>query len=165
MIFVDFVWQEEARTKEVSALKSAIEIIQVHKLESEYPKENLARRITELERERFSSGPASKPQQQSNPQRLSGNKRSRTTAPTGLASIPNSNAATTSASPAFQQSQLHPEGLLPDHPALGFPGNLMSTQQYAPPSESHTPAVYFDRPVAYGGYGFPHQHHPSYYPQ
>ncbi|KAG5551012.1 hypothetical protein RHGRI_009442 [Rhododendron griersonianum] len=156
---------EEARTKEVSALKSAIEIIQVHKLESEYPKENLARRITELERERFSSGPASKPQQQSIPQRLSGNKRSRTTAPTGLASIPNSNAATTSASPAFQQSQLHPEGLLPDHPALGFPGNLMSTQQYAPPSESHTPAVYFDRPVANGGYGFPHQHHLSYYPQ
>lgn len=161
MIFVDFVRQEEARTKEVRALKSAIEIIQVHKLESEYPKENLARRITELEREQFSSGPASKPQQQSNPQRLSGNKRSRTSAPTGLASIPNSNAATTSASLAFHQS-LHPAGLLPDHPALGFPGNLMSTQQYAPLSESHMPAVYFDRPVAYGGYGFPHQHHPSY---
>lgn len=165
MIFVDFVRQEEARTKEVGALKSAIEIIQVHKLESEYLKENLASRITELERERFSSGSASKPQQQSNPQRLSGNKRSRTTAPTGLASIPDSNAATASASPAFQQSQLHPAGLLPDHPALGFPGNLMPTQQYAPPSESHMPAVYFDRPVAYGRYGFPHQHHPSYYPQ
>jgi len=96
--------KEEARTKEVKALKSAIEIIIVHELESEYPKENLERRIMEQQREPISSGTTSKPRQQSNQRRRSGSKRSRITAPPGLASVPRINVAATSASPAFRQS-------------------------------------------------------------
>ncbi|KAH7843198.1 hypothetical protein Vadar_013753 [Vaccinium darrowii] len=50
------LYREEARTKEVMALKFAIEIITVHELESEYPKENLERQITEQQREHFHQG-------------------------------------------------------------------------------------------------------------
>ncbi|PSS06047.1 FRIGIDA-like protein [Actinidia chinensis var. chinensis] len=49
--------------------------------------------------------------------------------------------------------------------SLGVPGNAMPTQPYVYPSESHIPSGYYDRPIAYAGYGLPPQYHPPYYPK
>ncbi|XP_057485156.1 truncated FRIGIDA-like protein 1 [Actinidia eriantha] len=113
--------QKEAITKEVHALKSVIKVIEEHKLESEYPKEKLVKRVETLEklksgRKQSEASPASKTQQQSKPQKFIGNKRPRNTAPAGPAATPGV-AATSSTAPAFQQSRLLPAGLLPEHPA------------------------------------------------
>ncbi|KAL7217822.1 hypothetical protein ACSBR2_011119 [Camellia fascicularis] len=185
--------KNEAVTKEVNALKSVIEIIEYHKLESELPKENLKNRVEALEKQKAER------KQQSKLKNLSGSKRPWTTELAGPEVIPKSIAGSTV--PAFQQSHLQPSGLLPDHHApyssspagpyglagptsgtaqyagpsagsygsagapFGVPGNLMPTQPHTYPSESHMPSGYFDRPIAYGGYGLPPQYHPSYYPQ
>ncbi|KAF5949478.1 hypothetical protein HYC85_011471 [Camellia sinensis] len=185
--------KNEAVTKEVNALKSVIEIIEYHKLESELPKENLKNRIEALEKQKAER------KQQSKLKNLSGSKRPWTTELAGPEVIPKSIAGSTV--PAFQQSHLQPSGLLPDHHApyssspagpyglagptsgtaqyagpsagsygpagapFGVPGNLMPTQPHTYPSEPHMPSGYFDRPIAYGGYGLPPQYHPSYYPQ
>ncbi|XP_059666504.1 truncated FRIGIDA-like protein 1 [Cornus florida] len=47
---------------------------------------------------------------------------------------------------------------------FGFPGNLPPRGSHQYPSELYMPPG-FDGPVAYGGYGLPPQHHPSYHPQ
>ncbi|GFZ21933.1 hypothetical protein Acr_29g0010950 [Actinidia rufa] len=108
--------QKEAITKEVHALKSVIKVIEEHKLESEYPKEKLVKRIETLEklksgRKQSEASPASKTQQQSKPQKFIGNKRPRNTAPAGPAATPGV-AATSSTAPAFQQSRLLPAGFV-----------------------------------------------------
>ncbi|CAK9163864.1 unnamed protein product [Ilex paraguariensis] len=47
---------------------------------------------------------------------------------------------------------------------LGVPGSLNPIESSIP-SESHMPSGYYDRPIAFGGYGLPPQYHPSYYPE
>ncbi|GFZ05035.1 hypothetical protein Acr_17g0006070 [Actinidia rufa] len=155
---------KEAITKEVNALKSVIKVIEEHKLESEYPNEKLVKRIETLEklkldRKQSEASHSSKTQQQSKLQKFIGNKRPRKTAPAGPAATPGI-AATSSTAPAFQQSHLQPAGA-----PLGVPGNAMPTQPYVYPSESHIPSGYYDRPIAYAGYGLLPQYHPPYYPK
>uniref|UniRef100_A0A5B7BCW5 FRIGIDA-like protein n=1 Tax=Davidia involucrata TaxID=16924 RepID=A0A5B7BCW5_DAVIN len=193
----------EATMKEVSALNSVIKYIEDYNLDSEYPKENLVKRIENLEKEKADrKRPAPKPLQPSKPQKKqSGGKRPRTTAAAGPAAVPRSVAAPSSTVPPFQPPHLQVAGLLPNGPAphlgspdgpyglagstpavapylgssaglyglagtsLGFMGNLAPTVSHQYPSETHMPSGYFDRPIAYGGYGLPPQYHPSYYPQ
>ncbi|CAL5341637.1 unnamed protein product [Camellia sinensis] len=186
-----FQSQNEAATKEVCALKSVVKVIEDHKLESEYPTEKLMKRIETLEKlkadkKRAVTAPVSMIQQQSKPQEMSGTKRPRITAnstvlasqqsqlqPAGLLPEPHAPyssslaglyglAGSTSAVPyAGSSAGLYDSARAP----LGIPGNVVPTQPHVNPSESHLPSSYFDRPIAYGGYGLPPQYHLPYYPQ
>ncbi|KAK6269544.1 hypothetical protein POUND7_006649 [Theobroma cacao] len=138
--------QNEATAKEIGALKAVIKVIQEHKLETEYPQEDLQKRIEQLEkqqadRKRPAAAPAAKPQQQQQQQQQqakqqtkkkklaqvkqqqSGNKRPRTFASAVPMAAPLGVAGASSAVPPFQQSHLQPAGLLPDCSAayLGSP--------------------------------------------
>ncbi|XP_007020622.2 PREDICTED: FRIGIDA-like protein 2 [Theobroma cacao] len=136
--------QNEATAKEIGALKAVIKVIQEHKLETEYPQEDLQKRIEQLEkqqadRKRPAAAPAAKPQQQQQQQQAkqqtkkkklaqvkqqqSGNKRPRTFASAVPMAAPLGVAGASSAVPPFQPSHLQPAGLLPDCSAayLGSP--------------------------------------------
>ncbi|OMP04273.1 Frigida-like protein [Corchorus olitorius] len=186
--------QNEATAKEIGALKAVIKVIEEHKLEAEYSKEGLQRRIEQLEKQQADrkrppaaaaapQQPAKKKQAQGKQQK-SDNKHPRTSAFVSRA---------TSAVPAFQQSDLHSAGLVPDHSAAymtsqqpgpyGLATSIPAVAPYAGssaglyglaaapmgfsmnpnPAASH---LYpYDRLATYGGYGVPPQYHPSYHPQ
>lgn len=92
-------------------------VIEEHKLESEYPKEMLEKRIGQLEKQKaHRKRPAAKPQQQQRMPQQSRNKRPRTTAPFGRA--PPSGAGANSAVPPFKQPHVQPAGLLPENSAV-----------------------------------------------
>ncbi|MFQ6650433.1 hypothetical protein Gotur_023481 [Gossypium turneri] len=151
--------QNEAASKEIGALKSVIKIIEEHKLETQYSREPLQKRIEQLEKQLANRKPpatpaAPKPQQPqaSQPmaqqakkkkkqaqgkQQQSGNKRPKTTASVVHAAPLLSAAGSTSAVAPFQ-----PPGLLLDHSAaylssspipFGFPGPT-AVNPYAGPS-------------------------------
>lgn len=75
------------------------------------------------DRKSYAAAPASQTQQQSKPQKLSGSKRPRDTAPGRPTTISMSAAATSSTIPGFQQSHPQPAGLLAQHlpPYSGSP--------------------------------------------
>nr|DAD20280.1 TPA_asm: hypothetical protein HUJ06_021743 [Nelumbo nucifera] len=103
--------QNEASAKEIAALKAVIKYIEDHKLESEYPRESLDKRIEQMEkqksdRKRPAATPAQKPQSQ---QQQTGNKRPRPAVP----APPRTLAAATSV-PSIQQAQLQQPSLLQD---------------------------------------------------
>ncbi|KAF8410834.1 hypothetical protein HHK36_003371 [Tetracentron sinense] len=103
--------QNEATAKEIAALKAVIKYVGDHKLESQYPRENLEKRVEQLEkqkadRKRPAAAPATKPQQHQ-----PGNKRPRQAAPPP-ASKPV--ACGTSTAPLIQRANLQPSGLLPN---------------------------------------------------
>ncbi|GAV86846.1 Frigida domain-containing protein [Cephalotus follicularis] len=136
--------QNEARAKELSALRSVIKVIAEHKLESDYPLENIERRIKLLEKEKADrkGHPAARvaaeaqkqqqaeqplmkkkkkmmmmQQQQQQQQKQSGNKRPRTTAYVGPTAVPMRLAGANSAPNTFPKAHSQPASLLPDHPA------------------------------------------------
>ncbi|XVF70810.1 hypothetical protein PTKIN_Ptkin11bG0191600 [Pterospermum kingtungense] len=131
--------QNEATAKEIGALRSVIKIIEQHKLENEYSKENLQKRIEQLEKQQSerknrATAPAAKPQQQlaihqashqakkkkkqaQGKQQQSGNKRAKTTASVIHTGASLGAAGSSSAVPPFQQAHLHPAGILPDQSA------------------------------------------------
>ncbi|KAG4166480.1 hypothetical protein ERO13_A13G134700v2 [Gossypium hirsutum] len=151
--------QNEATSKEIGALKSVIKIIEEHKLETQYSREPLQKRIEQLEKQLANRKPpatpaAPKPQQlqASQPvaqqakkkkkqaqgkQQQSANKHPKTTASVVHAAPLLSAAGSTSAVAPFQ-----PPGLLLDHSAaylssspipFGFPGPT-AVNPYAGPS-------------------------------
>lgn len=50
-------------------------------------------------------------------------------------------------------------------PPMGFNGNIPATSSSLYPPGSQMPSGYYDGNTAYGGYGWPPEYHPSYYPQ
>lgn len=48
--------------------------------------------------------------------------------------------------------------------SMSFYGNASTTGSNIYPSGSHMPSGYVDGQIAYGGYGFPPEYHPYYYP-
>lgn len=147
--------QNEAAAKETSALKSVIKVIEERKLESEYPKEFLEKRIEQLEkqkaeRKRPPAAPTAKPTQpqhqlakhlvKENQMQLSGNKRPRPDVPLGPISAPKVFRAANSTVPSYQQPRFQPTGLSPDGPApyvsssvapYGLSGLVQSAAPYA----------------------------------
>ncbi|OMO83688.1 Frigida-like protein [Corchorus capsularis] len=184
--------QNEATAKETGALKAVIKVIEEHKLEAEYSKEGLQRRIEQLEKQQADrkrppaapaapQQPAKKKKQAQGKQQKSDNKHPRTSAFVSGA---------TSAVPAFQQSHLHSAGLVTDHSAAymtsqagryGLATSIPAVAPYAGSSayglaaapmgfstnpNPAAPHLYpYDRLATYGGYGVPPQYHPSYHPQ
>ncbi|CAI0437410.1 unnamed protein product [Linum tenue] len=217
--------QNEAKSKEVSALKSVLQVIDEHKLQSEYPRTEIEKRMETLQKQKTDGkqatpSSATKPQQQQQQQQQAkkkkqvqakyqpqakkqqhhqqhyGNKRLRTNGP----ALPMVASGSTVQRP-FHQPHLQPTGLYhaagaygmvnasPPIPryggsyagqygfagaGVGLPGNpnpaaaaAVAAQQY--PSESQmAPGFYNGGQAAagyYDGYGYPPQHHQSYYPQ
>lgn len=112
--------QNEATAKEIGALKAVIKVIEERKLESEYPKGTLEKRIEQLEkqkanRKRPAPAPAAKPQQQQRNPQQGGKKRSRPTASVGHS--PPSLSCVNSTVPLVQQPHIQPAGLMPDNSA------------------------------------------------
>lgn len=175
------IFQNEAADKEISALKAVIKVIEERKLESEYPKENLEKRVQQLQNEKTNRKrppPKSRPPptppskthqkaaqkfQKLKKQQHNANKRPRFEQPhlqhpPGL--LPQYSAA------AYLNSQARPYASVGPTPAIafsgapaGFPGNsnYAAPGRYAPESQM--------RSGYYGGYSVPPQYHPSYYPQ
>lgn len=122
--------QNEATAKETSALKSVIKIIEEHKLESEYPKESLEKRIAVLEKQKAdrkrppTATVAKIPQPQYQPtkqqqgkdkqKQQSGNKRPRVDAPLGPTPFPKNFRGANTAVPSYQPSHFQSTGLLAD---------------------------------------------------
>lgn len=181
--------QNEARSREVKTLKSALVLIDEYKLGSEYPRMDLKKRIEMLEKQKAAAASAvDEPSHQPKKQQQAGSKRPRTSATT----VQNSNNGSNPVIPPFKQSHLQPASMLlaagpygsvgsispailyagpPAGPyglaraGTGFPGNPRSAlaHQYFP--ESHVPSDHYDRAAAYGGYDLPLKYHPGYYPQ
>lgn len=181
--------QNEARSREVKTLKSALVLIDEYKLGSEYPRMDLKKRIEMLEKQKAAAASAvDEPSHQPKKQQQAGSKRPRTSA----TAVQNSNNGSNPVIPPFKQSHLQPASLLlaagpygsvgsispailyagpPAGPyglaraGTGFPGNPRSAlaHQYFP--ESHVPSDHYDRAAAYGGYDLPLKYHPGYYPQ
>ncbi|KAK3198680.1 hypothetical protein Dsin_022095 [Dipteronia sinensis] len=131
--------------------------------------------------------PAAKPQQQPKKLQQNANKRPQTAAALGHAP---GVAAANSTVPPFQQppensavylnSAAGPFGFMDSTPAIpsyagssigpygltgspmGLPGNSNHAVYSSAP---HIVSSYYDRSIAYVGYGLPPQYHPSYYPQ
>ncbi|CAK7348286.1 unnamed protein product [Dovyalis caffra] len=131
--------KNEARSREVNALKSALELIDEYKLGSEYPRMDLEKRIEMLEKQKAENkSPAASadnksPQQQKHQpkkQQQAGNKRPRTSA---AAAVENSIVASHPLIPPFQQSHLQPAGLLPAAGPYGLVGSILPTIPYAGP--------------------------------
>lgn len=181
--------QNEARSREVKTLKSALVLIDEYKLGSEYPRMDLKKRIEMLEKQKAAAASAvDEPSHQPKKQQQAGSKRPRTSA----TAVQNSNNGSNPVIPPFKQSHLQPASMLlaagpygsvgsispailyagpPAGPyglaraGTGFPGNPRSVlaHQYFP--ESHVPSDHYDRAAAYGGYDLPLKYHPGYYPQ
>lgn len=181
--------QNEARSREVKTLKSALVLIDEYKLGSEYPRMDLKKRIEMLEKQKAAAASAvDEPSHQPKKQQQAGSKRPRTSA----TAVQNSNNGSNPVIPPFKQSHLQPASMLlaagpygsvgSISPAIlyagppagayglartgtGFPGNPRSAlaHQYFP--ESHVPSDHYDRAAAYGGYDLPLKYHPGYYPQ
>lgn len=103
-------------------MRSVIKVIEDYKLESEYPREILEKRIEQLEKQKAGrKRPAAKQQQQlknqKQQQQQSGNKRPRIDAPVGLVAVPKSYGAANSTVSSYQHSHLQSTGLLPNGPA------------------------------------------------
>eukprot|EP00257_Ricinus_communis_P021326 XP_015580790.1 FRIGIDA-like protein 1 isoform X2 [Ricinus communis] len=207
--------KNEARSREVNALKSVLRYIDEHNLEFDYPHLDLEKRIEMLEKQKAdrkvaAPSPDNRPRQQPKKQQLSkkqqqhqgkqqakkqqlkGNKRPRMAMLPGPAAVPISIAGPSSAGPPFQHSHLPQAGLLPaagpyglvsSTPPIGsyagasagpyglagagmcFPGNPSPVRAHPYSSNSHMSSSYYDRSAAFGGYGFPPQYCPGYYPQ
>lgn len=143
--------QNEATGKEITALKSVIRVIEQRKLDSEYPKEILEKRIEQLEKQKAerkgpSAVPAFKPthlqhqlsKEMQNQQ--SGNKRPRLEANFVPSANPTIFRAANTTLPSYQQSHLQSTGLSPDGLAqyvsssaapYGFSGLVPSAAAYA----------------------------------
>ncbi|XP_062077651.1 FRIGIDA-like protein 1 [Humulus lupulus] len=115
----------EAATKEISALKSVIKVIEERKLESEYPQEFHEKRIEQLEKQKASrtrppAAPAANPtlpQHQlarEKQKQQSGNKRPRPDGSLGSTAAPVTFRAANSTISSYQQSHLQPTHLSPD---------------------------------------------------
>ncbi|KDP39236.1 hypothetical protein JCGZ_00993 [Jatropha curcas] len=143
--------QNEARSREVNALKSVLKVVDEYKLESEYPRPELEKRIETLEKQKAGKkmpvpSPDNKPQQQpkkqiqqlqskkqqAKKQLLNGNKRPRTSVFTGPA-VPINIAGSNSTVPPFQQSHFPPAGLLPAAGPYGLVGSTPHVASYAGP--------------------------------
>ncbi|PIN26164.1 hypothetical protein CDL12_01087 [Handroanthus impetiginosus] len=185
----------EAVMKEINALKSVVKCIEDYGLESQYPRDELVRRIENLEKEKADrKRPLPKPQQQQAKEtQRNGGKRMKTA--TGPSAFKRKLAANSAVPPSQPRA-----GLLPDHAAsylnssagaygmpvvaavpyvgssvdlyglsgapLGYSGNLNpSVSNPYPPSETHAQPGFCDRAINYGGYELPSQYHPAYYPQ
>ncbi|KAK2987083.1 hypothetical protein RJ640_004809 [Escallonia rubra] len=110
----------EAARREISALKSVIKCSEDYKLESDYFKDTLGKRIQKLEKEtanrkRAAAPPTLKPRQQVKSQNQNKNKHPRT-AVAGPSTIRTSVAANSTV-PTLQQTHIPMAGLLPDRPA------------------------------------------------
>ncbi|KAF5728449.1 putative FRIGIDA like 1 [Tripterygium wilfordii] len=166
--------QNEATAKEVGSLKSVLKVIDDHKLEHEFPRDTLEKRIEVLKKAKAKRklppvAPATKPQQQVNQQskrklpqekkaerkqQLAGNKRPRTAGVAGHGAMPMGIAGANSSVLTFQQSHVQPAGLLPDHPAL-YPSSATgpygwgSAQATPYPSSSAGTYGYPGAPVGY----------------
>lgn len=120
----------EATAKETSALKSVIKIIEERKLESEYPKESLEKRIAVLEKQKADRKrppaatvakipqpqyqPTKKQQGKDKQKQQSGNKRLRVDAPLGPTPFPKNFRGANTAVPSYQPSHFQSTGLLAD---------------------------------------------------
>ncbi|XP_052178839.1 truncated FRIGIDA-like protein 1 [Diospyros lotus] len=187
--------QNEAISKEITALRSVIKIIEDQKLESEYPKGILMERIATLEKEKADKKnsivvPLPKTRQQSKAQKLSGGKRPRTSPAVPSAAPPAVRYAGSSVGIAgsaldsapylssvgglegsFHSAALYAAGSSGGlygsvGTPLGMHGDLTSTQALPYPLKSHIPpSGYLDGLSSYSGYGLPPQHPPAYHPQ
>ncbi|XP_065862525.1 FRIGIDA-like protein 1 [Euphorbia lathyris] len=121
--------KNDARSREINALKAVLKVIDEHKLDSEYPRKELESQLETLQKQKVDkkvvapspnnrSQQLSKKQsqqQQSKKQRLNGNKRP--------VSIPGSISGASSAVHSFQQSHLPPAGLLSTTGPYGLIGS------------------------------------------
>ncbi|PIA58141.1 hypothetical protein AQUCO_00500230v1 [Aquilegia coerulea] len=179
----------EATAKELAAVRAIIKCIEEHKLESEYPRGILDKRVEQLEKQKAdrkrtatSSTPADKRQQQS------GNKRPRPEATriVSAPSVPQTHMQPVSSvldrfPPYISSSTQY--GLVGTTPTVdpymtgavgpyGLVANPVRSYGFSPPrshlysSESHLTAGLYDRPMNYGAHGMlPPPHHSSFYPQ
>ncbi|KAM6553839.1 hypothetical protein CsatB_014601 [Cannabis sativa] len=184
----------EAAAKEISALKSAIKVIEERELESEYPQESLEKRIEQLEKQKASrkrppAAPAAKPTQpqhqlaKEKQKQQSGNKRPRPDGRLSQQSHLQSTHLSSDGSASYVSSSAALYGmpaLVPSPAAyagslagthgfagapLGLTGSPTGTSSHLYAAEPYVPSGYYDRTTSHGGYDLPPQYHPSYYPQ
>lgn len=184
-MLINFLKQNEAASKEISALKLVIKYIKEYNLDNEYPVAPLENRLEKIEshmaartaaKKRPAFSPATKSQQQ---QRQKRNKlvHGWTTSSAGPSVAPSNAAGTSSTAAPFQQLHLQAPGLEADGPVpymnpsaglcrftgvpMGFPGNIgPPPMPYLQSMEPQLPMRY-----AHGGFGLQPQYPPAYFPQ